>query len=420
MTFIDRNADNKLRLRRNAQRTRKGDGVAVISATPPLVNTGGTISLNLASAGGLAVASSQLTIKLPSPVSALGLSASGLFVVLPTVSGLNVSSNGLAISLPANSGLTLSVSGLAISLPASSGLVLVSTGLKTLLNNTSGLVLTSTGLAAAPDTTTIAINGSNLLSLVSTAYTFQSADHTLVVSPTGFFIDFSVTTRNGSGLTKSLGVIINTDVVSTAVNASNQLVVRGFEQLTSDPGSPNPGQGWFNSTLGLLKINPSIVLASLPSTIPVIFFTGGGSSVINNTSALTLFTPDVTIPAGYFNFSGRAIKATCILGGSGVSGNFTFSLQYGGTTIWTAPVVSTAAMGNLWIELLISTVATGTSGSLLVLGKVFNSSTAYTAANALTTVNLTTSHTLDMAGQFTVANVSNSAQMSFWSFELLG
>lgn len=347
MSFLDRNADNKVRLRRNAQRTRKGEGAISVPVTPPIDNSSGSIAINLANSGGLGVSSSKLTVKLPA---------------------------------------------------------------------SSGLALSTSGLAANVDGSTITINGSNQLTV--TAYTFQSSDHTITISPSGFFVDFGVVTRTGSGLTKSLGVIINTDTASTAINASNQIVVRGFEQLAADP-SPQPGQGWFNFTTSLYKLNLA-GFTPVISVIPAVIFSGSASSVVLNTTSLTAFTPSLTVPAGFFNLLGRTIKATLILGGSGVSGNFALSIQYGGTTIWTSPSVATGTMGNLWIELLITTVTTGSSGALLVLGKVFNTATPYTATNALTTVNLTTSNALAMAGQFTVASVSNQAQVSFWSFELLG
>lgn len=227
---------------------------------------------------------------------------------------------------------------------------------------------------------------------------------------------------SGNTLTRSVaGMSVTTAPANgTDVAGGGAVLITGFRQVSSDPTMAQ-GIGWYNTTSGLYKINPVTSGGnSLPSQLNSTFFSGTSSSSISNTAVLTAFTPTITIPAGYFNLAGRTIRATAIIGGAGVSGTFVLTLQWQGATIWTSPTMTCTSMGNVWVELLITTTATGAAGTLLVLGKIFNGTIPYTAANAATTVDLTLARIMNFAGQFSIANASNAAQLSYWAFELLG
>jgi hypothetical protein len=123
---LDRNANTETRLRRNAQRLRRGGATSDILLNAPLALSAGRIGLTLGAATGLQVQSNALGIKLASNPG-LSLSASGLTVALSDTS------------------LQLGASGVSVRLAASPGLEV------------------STGLKAKVDGTTVTINGSGAL-----------------------------------------------------------------------------------------------------------------------------------------------------------------------------------------------------------------------------------------------------------------
>lgn len=135
---LDRNANDRLRVRRNWQRSRTGAMTADIDVVAPIKIGSTGIFLNLDSAGGLQSVSQALGIKLAD--TSLQLSASGASVKLKATPGLTVSS-GLGVLLDStNPGLTLA-SGLKVLLNGSS-LLLGASGLSI---NTGGVGLTQLG-----------------------------------------------------------------------------------------------------------------------------------------------------------------------------------------------------------------------------------------------------------------------------------
>src|SRR4051812_31008176 len=123
---LDRNANNQTRLRRNAQRTRHGDGTSDILVTAPIAITSGRIALTLGAATGLQTVSNALGIK------------------LDTNPGLSLSATGLILKL-ADTSLQLAAGGVSVKPATSSGLTV------------------SSGLKVNVDGTTVTINGSNQL-----------------------------------------------------------------------------------------------------------------------------------------------------------------------------------------------------------------------------------------------------------------
>lgn len=221
------------------------------------------------------------------------------------------------------------------------------------------------------------------------------------------------------GLTQIASRILKLVTGGGLSSSAAGLSVSGFQQVSGSP-TLSQGIGWYDSSTGLYRINPVTVSGnSLPSSLNATFFSGTNSNTIVNTAALTAYNSTI-IPAGYLNLAGRTIRGTVIVGAQSVSGTFVLTLQYAGATIWTSPTITGTQLSNLWVDLLITTTATGASGALLVLGRVFNASVPLTAANALTTVNLTVAAQWNLAGQWSIANAGNAAQLSFWAFELLG
>jgi hypothetical protein len=227
-------------------------------------------------------------------------------------------------------------------------------------------------------------------------------------------VDASSVVRSAAGLAVGLKA-------GGGLEIATGLGVRGAKIVSADPAGPAAGDLWYNSSSGLFKLNPVTVAGVLlPSAINTTFWSGTNSNVITNTTVPTTFTPFVSIPAGFFNIVGRTVRITAILGGSGPGAEtFTLSLRWNGGVIWSRTFTANQ-MGNIWIEILMTTTATGVTGSLLCIGKTFNAVVAYTAANFATTVDLTVAGGLAFAGQWSIASVSDAAQLSYWSAELLG
>jgi len=195
------------------------------------------------------------------------------------------------------------------------------------------------------------------------------------------------------------------------------LTVTGFQPLANDPSNQFTGQSWFNSTSGLVKTNLITSTTTLPANLVTLFWGGANSSVIQNTTTKIDFTPSVTIPAGFFNVAGRAVRLTAVLGQNYTSGNFTFGLDWGTTPIWSTNFATAAS--NTWIEILVTTTATGSSGSFLAVGRTGGASQAQAFANFATTINLTTANALQFFGKWSVASSTNQAQVSYWTAELI-
>lgn len=468
----DVNADDKLRLRRNAQRAGRG-GTALPSVVPPLDTSSGSISLDIGSTGGLTTSGGSLVIK-PNAAGAVTVGASGLAVSVDGSSivingsdqlavgltfqsvtgtgGLTVTTTGSFVTFAVNVGpglktatnqVQVKVDGVSVTTDGFNQLVATPTGsgagltslplsaadtsitiggggltAKVGLATSSGLVVSS-GLKANVDGSSITINGSNQLvaHIIGsgsglTSLPLTAADTSITVGGSGLTVKAALATN--SGLAVSSGLLITTAAANGTTASAGGILVTGFQQLSSDPGSPVPGQGWFNSTVGLYKTDLGMVGNFLTGV-----WIGTNSSVITNTAALTDFTPNKTIPAGFWHLIGRTIRATAIVGGGGVSGTFTPFLQMNSTTVWTGPAISSTTFSNLWIELLITVISTGSPDQVLVLGRTFNASNTMTAANAVTNVDFTINQTLQWAGQFSTASTSNSAQMSYWTFELI-
>lgn len=296
---------------------------------------------------------------------------------------------------------------MAINPQASGGLSISGTGVTILLSDTS-LQLAVGGLSAR-----LAAN-SGLQ--VSTGLLLKLADGSLQLAAGGVsvkLVDTSLATAVGG-----LGVNLAT---GGGLIVSSGLVVNSFQVVASDLVSPTAGASWYNSATFLVKSNLASVSGNnLPAALVGCFFFGSGSSAVSGTTAKTFFTPNVTIPAGAFNKLGRTIRVTGIVGSSAVGAEtITITLNWGAVAIWTITVNANIA-SNLWIDLLITCSATGSTGQFLVLGRVFNASTVLTAANVATTVNLTVATAMAWAGQFSAVSGSDQVQMSYWSFELLG
>lgn len=400
---FDRNAQTKTRFRRNAQQEGAGQVTALVKVVAPLFNSGTQISLPVATNavnGYLSSAdwstfnnkvSTTRTISTTAPITGGGdLSANRTIAMAAATGSVDgylahadwTNFNG-KLSAVVNGDTSIAVTGgnsITVNLATSSGLQI------------------SSGLSIKPGGV-----GSN---------------RTIGTDATGVFVLLADAALQAS----SSGITFNSDnncLARTGISSAVQVI--GFKHLSSDPGTPISGEMWFNTTMGAVKEN--LISAggnSLPSILVSGFYTGSNSSTVTTTAAKTTFTPTVTIPAGGFNFMGRAIRATAILGGNGLAGDtFTLSLNWGSTLIW-SKVITGNIISNLWVELLITCTSTGATGQLLVLGKTFNGSNAYAASNALTTVDLTTAQTLSFAGQWSSASASDAAQLSFWCFELLG
>lgn len=387
---IDRNAADKVRLRRNQQRTVKGDAFAAIPVVAPIVNTRGTLSL----ASGHSVVVSGGALEVQPATTALTVGSSGLSFAIADTS-LTQGVGGAKINL-ADTSLAVS-SGLKVNLAANPGLQ-VSSGLLLKLTDTS-LVLSTNG---------VAVNlAANPGLQVSSGLLLKLADNSLSLGSSGVSVKLSsgaTTTNNGGG--------------GLAVTPTG-LVVAGFQEASADPAR-SAGSSWYNSSTGQNKVAAfSDGTNQLNSADVGSFFAGSNSSVVQNSTALTVFTPTVTMPAGSLNLSGRVIRITAILNMTlGGGGTFTLSLVSGATSIWSQTLSS--AQNNLWVEILLTVTATGTSGSFLAVGKTFSVTQAYTANNFATSgQNMTVARSLQFDGQFSVASASNSAQISIWNMELL-
>lgn len=198
------------------------------------------------------------------------------------------------------------------------------------------------------------------------------------------------------------------------------LSVMGFQPLAADPSVFFSGQCWYNSTSNLLKTNLLGSTVGLPTTLVGSYFAGSNSSVIQNTTTLIGFTPNLTMPAGLLNILGRTVRITAILGGGFSSGTFTFDIRLAGTVVWTFNYTVANSIADTWVEVLMTTAATGSSGSINCFGKTFGASQTLTASNKTTTCNLTTQQTFDFAGQFSVASSTNIAEVIYWSVEMMG
>lgn len=387
---IDRNAADKVRLRRNQQRTVKGDAFAAIPVVAPLVNTRGTLSL----ASGQSVIVSSGKLEVQPATTALTVGPSGLSFVVSDTS-LTQGVGGAKINL-ADTSLAVSA-GLKVNLAANPGLT-VSSGLLLKLTDTS-LVLSTNG---------VAVNlAANPGLQVSSGLLLKLADNSLTLSSSGVAVKLNTGAATG-----------NNNGGGMAVTATG-LVVAGFQEASSNPAR-SAGSSWYNQSLGQNVLaaytdgTNQLNAASVAS-----FFAGANSSVITNTTALTVFTPTVTMPASSLNLLGRVIRITAIVNlNLGGGGNFTFSLVSGATSVWSQTL--SASQNNLWVEILLTVTLAGSSGSVLTVGKTFSGSQAYTASNfATSSVNLTVARSLQFDGQFSVASASNSVQVSIWNMELL-
>jgi hypothetical protein len=255
-----------------------------------------------------------------------------------------------------------------------------------------------------------------------TIFNISSGDYQAYVwapSRTGRY-KWGVALASPSGLQIQTGGLAVLTANSSLSTSQMGMSVMGFQPLAADPTTFFAGQCWYNSTSNLLKTNLLGSTVAVPTTLVGSYFAGSNSSVIQNTTTLIGFTPNLTMPAGFLNILGRTVRITAILGGGFSSGTFIFDIRLAGTVIWTFTYTVANSIADTWVEVLMTTAGTGTSGSINCFGKTFGQSQTLTASNKTTTCNLTTQQVFDFAGQFSVASSTNIGEVIYWSVELMG
>lgn len=156
-----------------------------------------------------------------------------------------------------------------------------------------------------------------------------------------------------------------------------------------------------------------------------IFWATADGTAIANTVTETVIFPDVTIPASYMS-DGRCLRLTAS-GKLSTTGTPTlqFGLRWGGVsgTILAQSEVITMGSGvtnaNWALDVLVQTRLNGSSGTLLVMGRLFIHTAAGTVAinvwgvsgfdaPAGVTVDLTTDKALSLTAKWGTASASNT------------
>jgi hypothetical protein len=162
----------------------------------------------------------------------------------------------------------------------------------------------------------------------------------------------------------------------------------------------------------------------------VLFVASTASTTISNTSSQTNFSVNTTIPAGFFT-AGKAIRiqAWGLMSSNTTAATMTLTVKLGTSSLFVFGPFSTAGLNNMdWvIDAIAVCQSTGTSGNFQASGTL-TSATASGDAAAITlparfttsTQDTTSSHTFQIAAQFSVADIHESIVMNGMLLEVLG
>lgn len=448
MSFLDRNANNVKRLRRNAQRFRAGDIVGSIPVTAPITNTGTHLALHVATAGalittsGLAVnvdgssvtinGSNQLVATEPTlqqdTTKSIIVGGSFPFITLGVLVSAGVTS-ALGFS-GTGGGLQVKVDGSSVTINGSNQLVATPTG--------SGAGLTSLPLTAAD--TSMTVGGSGLTVAVNkransglqtaAGLGVLVADTSLTLAAGGVAVGLATNSglQVSSGLLLKLtdtslvlavgGVSVN-PAASGGLQTSSGLLVRGKRILASDPALTD-GDTWYNSTSGSDKFVSKGLQAS---AVGLLYASATASNSVANTTAQTAFNQNVTLPSNFLT-TGRVIRAVAYFTYSSATAatlQIAFAL---GTTVVAGPTLTaTGTDSNVPFRLEVNAVVTvsGASGNVARFRYgIINNQAPTIGANATLAIDTTASLVAQFVAIWSVANVGNTVQMQYITIETLG
>ena len=394
---LDRNALDRLRLRRNSQRERAGDGTTDIKVTAPIQNSGGKIILNLLSTGGLTVSGTALSLKLAD--TSLVLSAPGVGVNLRTNSGLQISS-GLGLLL------------------ADTSLQLASGGVSVLRDPAGAISVSASGIAAAVDGTTMQITsnklavktiGASQMGILTTKGDILGYDTAPNRVPIGS--DGQVLTADS---TKALG--LKWAAASGGVNS----ITAGDNSITIGGTGANPTVAVNNDP------NGGTVTGSAGLKTQLVYVNTADSTTLTNVTTFQNFSLVKTLPANFFT-AGKTIritnKGTITVNAAqqvAVSINLAaFNLQCPNY------ILAGAATVDFELETIVICRSTGVSGSFMVkMRAIFMTDGAsFTASQTAlngSTATLNTTGTIDVRAAFAATVANNSAVENIQMIEVWG
>lgn len=209
------------------------------------------------------------------------------------------------------------------------------------------------------------------------------------------------------------------DLPASATSAASLRIRAG-----TAPTSPNEGDMWVDSTR---KILMSYTAGISQYMISNIFEQTADQSFNNTTTETTLLGTGVgtkTLPANFFTV-GKTVQLEVLGIYSRTSGNFTFRIKLGATTLATSQTQSPGGGTNeMWIgKVYITCRTTGATGTVIVSGSV--GSPPSTNVNQFTlpvtatiTIDTTTSQAIDFTGQMSIANSGNSLTSQISSIKI--
>lgn len=311
--------------------------------------------------------------------------------------------------LPADSSMNLAAGAFKVALADTS--LVVASGLKVQLLTNGGLSTVAGGVQVLGRDTSLTIGGlgvgvnlrTNSGLFINTGLGISLADSTLT-------------------LASGLGIGVN-PASNGGLAINSGLYVRGLNLVSSDPGSPNDGDTWYNTTSFVAKQR---VKGQSLTTSGFLQINGPGAAVANTTTLTAGST--FNIPANFL-VPNRVlrVKAAVTYNNTGTP-NLLVGLYANGSsnplsTNFADPI-TTGATGVIEVEWFIHVTASGTSGTVNSLTRncISIGGTADSVFSSVSTglaINTTIANTMTVGLQWSVASASNTATVQISSVEVL-